>query len=86
MMPMANILGVKIQMEAKEIVVYTFVDENTAIVSYKVFVTTNNKVDTAEVENMKVKRLGDAWKLDGGMAFGRRITKKSPKQIDESAD
>lgn len=72
MMPMANILGVKIQMEAKNIVVSDFINESTAVVSYKVFVITNNKIDTLKVENMKVKKIGDSWKLDGEKAFGKK--------------
>lgn len=69
--PLANILGAKFQIEAKNIEVYNFIDDNTAKVKYNLFVYSGSDTNSIDID-MVVKKIGGSWKLDGEKFIGMK--------------
>ena len=67
--PLYNMLGEKVSMEAKNIDVYEFKNDDTAEVKYELIVHDDNKIDSDAIY-MEVRKIGGYWKLDGDKAFG----------------
>lgn len=61
--PVANMLS-KFELQPKNVNVYNFIDQNTANVSYDLFVITNKSTNSTHID-MVVKKIGGVWKLDG---------------------
>jgi hypothetical protein len=68
--PVANMLG-KFELQPKNVNVYNFIDQNTANVSFDLFVITNKSTTSTHID-MVVKKVGDVWKLDGQKLDGVR--------------
>lgn len=69
LLPLANLMGVGLKLEPKNIDVYEFIDEITAKVKYDVIVQTGEVRDSVRID-MVAKKIGGYWKLDGEKAFG----------------
>ncbi|MEJ7821355.1 MAG: hypothetical protein WKF85_03480 [Chitinophagaceae bacterium] len=82
-LPLMNFLSSGINLEAKNINVYKFINKNSAKAKYDLVIEDSSKdrSDTVHID-MIVKKIGGNWKLDGQKAFGDK-SKSVKKEIQK---
>ncbi|MEI6524186.1 MAG: hypothetical protein WCO37_11900 [Bacteroidota bacterium] len=69
LLPFANLMGVGLKIEPKNIDVYEFTEDISAKVKYDLFIESGDTRDTLKID-MIAKKIGGNWKLDGEKALG----------------
>jgi hypothetical protein len=80
--PLANILGIHVSIDPKNIEIYDFINDNSAKVKYDLIVQNGDIRDSVRID-LIAKKISGYWKLDGEKALGFSNAAKKEKKVSK---